>query len=203
MAEHVYLERIESERVRVPIVGTSSLIMHRFSEKAKNTMLDSMQGRKPPKEHRNPEAEYEAAMYRLGDGQGFPVVAFKAATIGAARFYSNVKMTELRQCLFFSGQLGEDNEPLAPIEGEPKMRQDVVRFGINSTDLRYRPEFLDWATTLDITYVKSFLSRNSLLSLIDAGGLGCGVGEWRPEKKGGGQHGTYRIDPNTDIEVIE
>jgi hypothetical protein len=40
-----------------------------------------------------------------------------------------------------------------------------------------------------------------VLSLIDAGGLGSGVGDWRPEKSG--DFGTYMVDPDREVEVIE
>lgn len=196
----IQIDRIAAETLRVPIIGTTPLIVHRFSEKAKRKMLDNMQGRKSPKEPKNPEAEYEAAFYRLSDGRpGFPTIAFKSATVGAARFYGkNVAMTELRQFLFFKGgELGNDGRMLTAIEGEPRMREDLVK---SPNDLRYRPEFPEWSVVLEVVYVTSGLTRNSVLSLIDAGGMGVGVGEWRPEKKG--DFGTYQIDPKRDVEVI-
>ncbi|TDT31138.1 hypothetical protein [Naumannella halotolerans] len=195
----VSINRIETETMLVPIKGTTPLIVHKFSEKAKRQMLDAQQGRKTPKEKRDPQADYEASFYRTENGYGFPAVAFKAATIGAARFYGkSVKMTELRQFLFFKGVLSDaDPQPLIPIEGTPRMREDVVRLGISGTDLRYRPEFPEWSALLEVIYVASALTRESVLSLIDAGGMGVGVGEWRPEKKG--EFGTYQID--TDREV--
>lgn len=201
----VQISRIASETIRVPIVGTMPLIVHNFSEKSKRTMLDAQQGRKTPKQVRDPQAEYEASFYKMGDGgYGMPVTAFKAATVGAARFYgSSVKMTELRQFMFMHGELSDaDPQALVRITGEPRMREDVVRLsGAGRTaDLRYRPEFPDWSAELVVTYVTSSLSRESVLSLIDAGGLGIGVGEWRPERRG--EFGTYRINPDRDIEVI-
>ena len=196
----VIIDPIPSERIRVPIIGTAPLIVHNFSAKAKQQMLDAMQGRKSPKAAKDPQAEYEAAFYRLPDGYGFPVIAFKSATVGAARFYHQLKMTELRQFMFFNGIMTDaDPQALVRIVGEPKMREDVVRIQ-RGTDLRYRPEFREWSATLDVTYVKSALSQQSVLSLIDAGGLGVGVGEWRPEKRG--EFGTYRIDPDREVEVI-
>ena len=200
----VQVDRIAAETVRVPIIGTTPLIVHRFSEKAKRIMLDNMQGRKSPKEAKDPEAEYEAAFYRLkGGGYGFPVTAFKLATVGGARFYPRnaVTMKGLKQFMFFRGEMGEDGQSLAPIEGEPQMREDVVTVGRGGTDLRYRPIFQEWSSVLEVTYVTSALTRGSLLSLIDAGGMGIGVGEWRPEKNG--DFGTYRIDPTRDVEVTE
>ena len=53
----VSISRIGTETLRIPIVGTAPLIVHKFSEKSKRQMLDAMQGRKSPKEPKNPEAE--------------------------------------------------------------------------------------------------------------------------------------------------
>lgn len=206
--EAVQLHRIDAETLRVPIIGTAPLIVHNFSEKSKQQMLDAQQGKKKVKEIRDPRAEYEASFYRIHredgeDGYGFPVTAFKAATTGAARFYDkSVTMTALRQFMFFRGILTKaDPQQLVEIFGEPEMREDVVRLGgpSRSADLRYRPMFPEWSCTLTVTYVKSSIDRNSVLSLIDAGGLGIGVGEWRPEKRG--EFGTYQIDQNREIEV--
>lgn len=197
----VAIDRIAAERILVPIIGTTPLIMHRFSKKAKQQMLDAMQGRKSLKEPKNPESEYEAAFYRVKkpDGYGFPAIAFKAATVGGARFYSGVTMTALKQFMFFRGEIGTEGQALVRINGEPRMREDVVKVG-RGTDLRYRPEFTEWATTLEVIYVTSALTRGSVLSLIDAGGMGVGVGEWRPEKDG--DFGTYRVDPTREVEVL-
>lgn len=198
----VNISRIDTEHMFVPIVGTSPLIMHKFSEKAKRQMLDAQQGRKSPKVSRDPEADYQASFYRTKEGFGFPAIAFKACTIGAARFFGkDVKMTELRQFLFFRGVVSEnDPQSLVEIVGSPRMREDIVRLGMSGTDLRYRAEFPEWSATLEVIYVKSALTQSSVLSLIDAGGMGVGVGEWRPEKKG--DFGTFQVDSTRDVEVI-
>lgn len=198
----INISRIAAERVLIPIIGTTPLIVHKFSEKARRQMLDAQQGKKAPKVARDPEADYQSAFYRTKDGYGFPAVAFKACTVGAARFFGkDVRMTDLRQCLFFKGALSAaDPQPLVELAGEPHMREDVVRLGISGTDLRYRPEFWPWSATLDVTYVKSMLTLDSVLSLIDAGGMGVGVGEWRPEKKG--DYGTFQIDEAREVQVI-
>lgn len=101
------------------------------------------------------------------------------------------------------GEISErDAQALVPIDGEPRMREDVVRLGgpSRSADLRYRPEFPEWRTALEVTYVKSSLTRESLLSLVDAGGMGIGIGEWRPEKRG--EFGTYQVDASREVEVL-
>lgn len=199
----VSISRIDAESIQVPILGTAPLIMHNWSAKAKRMMLDNMQGRKAPKEPKNPEAEYEAAFYLTkDDGYGFPVLAFKAATVEASRLYGKtVTKVALRQTLFFTGEYSPKcNQSLVPITGEPHMREDVVRVGMSGTDLRYRPEFPEWTTVLTVTYIKSSLTLDSVLSLIDAAGTTVGVGEWRPEKDG--DFGTYRIDPTREVTVL-
>lgn len=204
----IQINKIDTETLHVPIVGTTPLIVHNFSEKSRRQMLDAQQGKKKVKQVRDPQSEYEAAFYRIAtedgpDKYGFPVTAFKAATIGAARFYDkSVSMTALRQFLFMSGVMTKaDPQMLVEIVGEPEMREDVVRLGgpSRSADLRYRPMFPEWSTTLDVTYVRSSIDRNSVLSLIDAGGMGIGIGEWRPEKRG--EFGTYAIDRTQEIVV--
>lgn len=148
----------------------------------------------------------ELAYIPATDDFGIPVISFKAATVDGSRFYGkDVTKVGLRQFLFFSGEIGYDGQMLARIEtdnlNDPHMREDVVRVGMGGTDLRYRPEWTEWRTTLQVTYVTSALTRKSVLSLIDAGGLGVGVGEWRPEKNG--VNGTYRIDTSRDVEILE
>jgi hypothetical protein len=196
------ISRIDVELMTVPIRGTTPLICNRFSEKAKRQMLDGFQGRKTPKQPMDPNALYEAAFYRTKEGYGFPATAFKKATVGAARFYGkSVSMTGLRQALFFKGVMS-DNDTLALFEiiGEPRMREDYARPNLSTTTLVYRPEFPEWSTVLTVMYVRSLLTRESVLSLIDAGGMGVGVGDWRPEKQG--DFGTYQIDETRDVEVL-
>lgn len=204
--ESVQLDKIDVETIHVPIIGTSPLIVHNFSEKSKRQMLESQQGKKKVKQVRDPVADYQAAFYRIhdeggADRYGFPVTAFKAATTGAARFYDkSVSMTALRQFLFMRGILTKaDPQMLVEIFGKPEMREDVVRLSgpSRTADLRYRPMFPEWRCTLTVTYVRSSIDRGSVLSLIDAGGMGIGVGEWRPEKRG--EFGTYMVDPSREI----
>ena len=196
------ISRIQAETIQVPIIGTAPLVVHRFGEKAKREMLANAQGKKSPRTPKDPKAEYEAAFYRLKSGEpGFPALGFKAATVGAARFFGKqITMTALKQFVFFSGEPGEDGHYYVQIVGEPEMREDVVRVGRGGTDLRYRPQFTEWSASLVVTYIASMLDRNSLLSLIEAGGMGVGVGEWRPERDG--DFGTFQLDDTRKVEVL-
>lgn len=208
VAPALQISRIAAETIQVPIVGTSPLIMHNWSEKARRIMLETQQGKKTPKEPRNPEADYTAAFYRIASEQGqperygMPVTAFKQCTVSAARFYGkSVTMTALQQCLFFRGVMTpSDRQELIEVFGEPEMREDMVGVGVSGTDLRYRPVFNEWTSVLTVTYVKSMVDRGSVLSLIDAGGMGVGVGDWRPEKRG--TFGCYTIDTAQEVTVL-
>ena len=198
----VQISEIGVSIMLVPVRGTAPLLVHRFSQKAKKAILWKQQGLKLPTEPRDPEAEYEASIYHIkgSDQHGFPAVGFKAATVSAARFFGkDVTMTSLRQSILVTGVPGEDGQSLIPIEGTPAMREDVVRIGNRQTDLRYRAQYDEWSAVLPVTYVTSALTKDSVLSLIDAGGMGVGVGEWRPEK--GGDFGRFHVDITKDIEV--
>lgn len=201
MAE-ISLTLPKREVATIHIKGITPLIAHRWSEKARRMMLDAQQGRKAPKQSRDPEADYEASRYRFPDGaDGFPVMAFKKATVagGARAFGKSVKMTELRQhIVFLADGIGTDGTQLMRlITTGPKMREDMVRVGNTTADLRYRPEYTEWAVDLRIEFIPSIIDLGSVVSLVEAGGAN-GVGEWRPEKNG--SYGMYRV---TEVETSE
>lgn len=227
--EIIEIKPISSQLILVPVIGTSPLIISKFSDKAKLQMLATQQNETVVREPRDPHREFEAAMYRFaaqdqgGAGWGIPAVSFKEATVGSARYYKGISMKEVRQYLFFRGvwssierkylvrilpqeDLWANDPPIDPETGEvtefPRNREDVVRLaGANhSADLRYRPEFIAWRANLFVTYVQSCISRNSVVNMINAGGMGVGVGEWRPERRG--ESGTYRVPDDADIKVI-
>jgi len=186
----ITLKRLARPALRVKIEGISPLIVHRFSQKAKQAMLDKQQGRKVAKESRDPEKEFLASQYIFDDGDhGFPAVAFKSATVAGGRLYS-VKMTQIRQALFIAGE-GPEQLVRLDIAGEPVMREDTVRIGMGTSDLRYRAMYPEWGATLMVEYAPQLIDAESVLALIDAGGSTNGVGEWRPERDG--SFGRYQV----------
>jgi len=191
--EPITLERIDRPTVKVAIRGTAPLIVHRWSDKARKMMLDKQMGKKPAKEVKDPQADYEASMYRLPDGaHGFPTLAFKAATVGAGRHFHGVTMTALRQALHFQGETSKSGELLTRLNvvSGPVMREDMVRVGMGTADIRYRAMYPEWEAELVLSYFPNLIDLQSVLALVDAGGMG-GVGEWRPEKDGA--FGTYEV----------
>jgi hypothetical protein len=192
----IQLKRLGRLQARIPIEGTAPLIQNRFSEKARQMMLDRQQGIANEREPKNPEALYEAAMYRLpGDRYGHPAVAFKSAIVGGVRFYkgSKLTMTGLKIMLFV---VGEGADMLVEIDGIPKMREDPVRVAGGVADLRFRPVFWPWQATLTVAYIPNQFSLSSLVALVDAGG-NVGVGEWRPE------FGTFKVRDDADVVEVQ
>lgn len=192
----IALQRIKRETAVIEIKGTAPLIVHAWSEKAKRMMLDAQMGKKVAKEKKNPEANFNASRYQLADGSGdgFPIMAFKAATVkGGGRIFGKaVKMTELRQNFtFLADGIGTDGQQLARLMADdPIMREDMVRVGMGTADIRYRAEYRDWGAELRIQFVPNLIDLDSVVALVDAGGTN-GVGDWRPEKNG--SFGTYEV----------
>jgi hypothetical protein len=181
--EPIEVLKIDKRTVTIRLVGDSPLICHKWSEKAKKEMLDKqMKKAKTARAAKDPQRDYEDSLYTYPDGgYGFPCVAFKSAAVGACRFTEGVKMTIARGAFHVVGEL-------AKIEGQPTMREDMVRVGMGSADIRYRGEFKAWAVNLNITYNAAALSVDQIVNLA---GFGIGVGEWRPEKDG--SYGRFHV----------
>lgn len=173
------------------VEGTSPLIVHNWSHKAKQEMLDKQTGRaKVKKAPKDPDEDFNSSRYLLDGGwDGFPAVAFKAAIVGAARLFDSITMTELRQAIYVAG---EGIDMLVPIIGTPEIREDMVRIGPGTADIRYRACYWPWSVQLNVTWVSSQFTAEQMVSLIDAAGIG-GVGEWRPSKAASGQFGKFRV----------
>ena len=81
----IELPAMNIQRAEIILIGDSSLISHKWSEKSKKEIRDKQQKKaKAAKEVRNPEAEFKSSLYHIeGGGYGFPAVAFKAAAVNA------------------------------------------------------------------------------------------------------------------------
>lgn len=173
------------ERINLEVTGTSPLICHRWSEKAKKAMVDK-QSKAPTraKDKRDPKRDYEDSLYRRADGgYGFPSVGFKAAVVRAGT-YADMHMTFLRGAFHVNGEL-------VPVTGEPSMREDMVRLSGKVADIRYRAQFVEWSAVVPIHLNTSVLSLEQLANLFVIAGFAVGVGEWRPERNG--QYGRFEV----------
>jgi hypothetical protein len=72
---------------------------------------------------------------------------------------------------------------------EPEMREDMVRVGMGTADIRYRAQFWPWHATVRVRFNRNVLSAAQIINLFNTAGFGVGIGEWRSEKDG--QHGMF------------
>jgi hypothetical protein len=176
----IEIKRPDLRLIQVTIYGKTPLICNKWSEKAKREMLDKQMGKPKVKAFKNPEEDYKNSLYELpSGGYGFPAVAFKNAAVRAA---SNLDLTMVQARQMFFVRADEDD--CVKIEGEPNMREDMVRLQGKTADIRYRGEFRDWKTTLTIEYNAGVISDEQVVNLFQLAGFSVGVGEWRPEKNG-------------------
>lgn len=190
----ISLRRLDRIVFEVPIIGTSPLIVNRWSEKAKTMMLAAQQtAARPKKEPKDPVANFEASRYRLDDERdGFPSTAFKASIVHAARLFDGITQVQIKQTVIV---LGEGTEQLVPLEyGEITMREDTPRNASGVADLRYRAQYWPWSAVLKVRTIGGQFDEKSVLALVDAAGIG-GVGEWRPTspKSATGTYGTFQV----------
>ncbi len=192
-AQLVEVPNINVQQMELLLIGDSSLISHKWSDKARKQMLDKqMKKADKGRQAKNPEEDYENSLYRLpnGGGCGFPAAAFKAAAVGACRFVPSIKMTEARGAFHVNGDL-------VPIDGEPEPREDMVRLARGVADIRYRGQFPSWKCTLSISYNADILSVEQIVNLFNIAGFGVGVGEWRPEKDG--SYGRFHVATEKEV----
>ena len=208
--EVIEIRPIEIKKVNVRVVGDTPLIMHAWSEKAKRMMLEAQMGiaKGKKKEVKNPADDFIRSMYWLtpmpedgtmesfeeaianGARFGFPVTAFKQAAISAAYRMGWAKDKMSMRGAFF---IDSDENGMIEIHSDtPEMREDMVKVGMGTADIRYRGEFKNWYADLTISYnANGQYSLENIVNIINAGGYVCGVGEWRPERDG--QNGMFHV----------
>lgn len=193
------LPSMKRSYVTVRIVGVSPLVQHQWGEKAKEMMRQKQQEGKKTKNRdlRDPEQEGKDAGYYTEDGKpGVLAVAIKAACIEAAHVDLGIPRALVRKSLFIFPMGRDVVLPLETKSGQGKLKseikEDMVRVGQGSADLRYRPYFFDWAVTTKWEIDSDLLKEEDLLKLLDRAGFGVGIHEWRPEK--GGEMGRFKVD---------
>lgn len=216
--ELVEIRPIETKEVLVTIVGDTPLICHAWSTKAKRMMLNTQQGKTKgkKKDPKNPFADFVDSLYWLGEkpstdgGEdevrkafesavengarfGFPANAIKDATVSAAFRNGWTKdKVSARGAFFIKGENGNTEFVEVLTDEAPVMREDMVKVGMGSADLRYRGEFRHWKMVLTISYnVNGGYNLENIVNMLNAGGYSCGIGEWRPEKDG--TNGMYHV----------
>ncbi len=184
--QEISIPPIETSRFKVTIVGETSLISHRFSDRSKKAMLDKqMKKAQGAKEAKNPEQDYQDSMYLTPNGEpGYPASGIKKACVDACSFIGGMTKVQARGAFYIMGDI-------LPIKGKVQMREDIVRLGGRTADLRYRAEYVDWSMELEILHNPRVISAEAIINLIESAGFSIGIGDWRPQKAG--THGLFRV----------
>lgn len=204
-SETIELKPIEIKEVKITIEGDTPLIIRKFSEKAKQQILDIQTKKaKTTKEARDPWADmidgldwltpvpedktqegFEKAI-KEGARFGFPACGLKQSAISAAYRSGQSKDKVSLQGVFHIP------EEFIEIEGVPEMREDYVKIPKSgAADLAFRGEFKKWKSTFTIRYISSIYSLEQIINFINLGGFMVGIGCWRPERSG--TFGTFHV----------
>ena len=202
----ISIPAIEIRTATIKVVGDTPLIMHAWSDKAKQMILDKQMKKAKSKGHdaKNPVEDFIESMYWLsgkpdeyteeafaeaienGARFGFPATAFKASAVSAAyRAGITKNMVTMNGAFHIDGEFVE-------IHGIPHIREDMVRIAMGGTDIRFRGQFDEWSAIFTAKYNAAVLSLEQLVNMFNLGGFACGLGEWRPEK--GGTFGMYHVE---------
>lgn len=208
----IEIRPLDIQRIPLTIVGDTPLIVHAWSEKAKRMMLEAQMGlsKGKKKEFKNPVEDFINSMYWLeGKPEEYTEEAFEAAIAGGARFgfpATAVKAAAVsaayrqgwsKNKVVLQGEMFIESDESGMIEIKtdepPVMREDMVKVGMGTADLRYRGEFRNWRADIVLRYnANGQFSLENIVNIINAGGFFCGIGEWRPEK--GGTNGMYHVE---------
>lgn len=213
---------VDLVEVKFSIVGTTPLITHCWSEKAKKEMLDKQMGVAKQRKHDikvpvndfinslnwltpKPKdgADNEDAMknfnaaVKKGAAWGFHIGGIKQSMItGAYRSGMDVKQTELKGSFFLRGAGEHSTTDYAEIiaANPPHMREDTVMVGgmSKAADLRYRGQFDEWEIPLIMIYNKN--GKYSLEQLLNlVNAGGFAVGIGEWRPERDGQYGMYKL----------
>lgn len=186
------------------VIGESPLIVHSFSAKARQELLlppkaKNRAAKETTLKH-DPYAEFGNCIYRMPANSptfiGMPSAAFKRALSTAALDTPGATKSQIGRLCYIEGEL-------VPVFGLPRMFMAMVRSSdINRTpDVRTRAIIPEWCAKFDVSH-SSALSPKAIVTLMDAAGKTCGVGDWRPEK-GSGSYGRFRVATENDFETID
>jgi hypothetical protein len=196
-------------------LGTTPLICHAWSQKAREDMLDSQQKTVKEKAPRDPQADYEASLYEIKPGvYGFPLGGLKDSIVSMAHKDKGLAQTVARQNIQMQAAIVQVRTalraakcwmPLVRIYGAPpEMREDMVRVGSGmrrTATLAYRGQIWPWAIRIIAEVNTKSVPIEAFSVLARDAGKMVGIGDWRPQKKG--MFGKFRLASPDEAKLWE
>lgn len=200
---NVQISAPQMRTAKFEIIGTAPLVIHRFSAKSKNEMLQKMESghqskkgakRKPL----NVDDQYNEARYISPDGwDGFNVSAIRNGLISACRLVG-FKMTLAKMGIFVIADGQDKTESqygLVRIYGTPKRTEMAARVETGAAYVTIRPMYQPWSAKLTIRFDADMFSIEDVANLLSRMGEQVGIGEGRPDSKNsaGMGWGTFKV----------
>lgn len=174
------------------IIGISPLVIHRFSQKAKQGMLNkiaegSTAGSKKRKyEPTNTDDVCNAARYISKEGwDGFNVSSIRCALISACRLVG-FKMTLAKLSIFVEADGRDKAEPefgLVRIYGKHRKTEMIARVETGQAYVTVRPSYDEWYSIIKVRYDGDQFKATDIANLLARAGQQVGIGEGRPDSK--------------------
>ena len=195
---NIEIPQLTTQTIQITLIGDSELISHAWSQKAKEMMLNKqMKKADKGREAKDPFMDYCESLYWLTKMPkkptpatvkkakfGMPAVAFKNAAVNACSQVSTLTKVNARAAFHIENEFIE-------ILGKPEMREDMVRVGMGTADIRYRGGFKEWKAKVTVVFNPLVLSAEQIVNLFNIAGFGIGIGDWRPQKNG--SYGRFHV----------
>lgn len=181
------------------IKGTTPLIYNAVNGKAKRELLYP-NGRKNTAQKEatlkhNPIDEYRNSVYKSNESETalmVPAVMFKAAISNAALDMPGTNKSQIGRLSWVEGHE-------VSVYGIPELYMSVVRCADQNRtpDIRTRAIIRDWCCKISVRYIKPNISEQSIINLLAAAGIICGIGDYR-QQKGKSSYGQFELVSNND-----
>jgi hypothetical protein len=178
-------------RAEFTIIGEAPLVIHRFSVKAKQQMLQKMETGKASSSKKNRDAKnsddtFNEARYISKAGwDGFHAGAMRAAMISACRLVG-FKMTLAKMSVFVEADGWDAIEPQVPlirIIGTAVRQDDMARVETGQPYVTIRAAYHDWKAKVRVRWDADQFTLADVSSLLSRVGQQVGIGEGRPDSK--------------------
>jgi len=198
----INLTLIERGQIDACILGTTSIVLNRISEKARRQLLaPQTKGRaeRAATMKHDPLEEYRTSPYldMTPDGPTALQVVTSSIKLAMATVPqdlpdTNTSMAQLKRLIWAVGER-------TALYGVPKLMMSITRNSDmgHTPDVRTRAVVEQWACRVSITYVKPVLRDEVVAKLLAAAGFMRGIGDWRAEK-GNGTHGLFEVVAESD-----
>ena len=189
--EEVRIKKARLRTVQFDLIGTTPLVVRRFSEKIKRELAGDQEegkasGSKKKRKPRSAEDDFNDARYISKEGwDGFNASGLRNALISACRLVG-YKMTLAKLSIFVLADGWDKYEPQIPlikIIGKPIMQTDRLLTTTKRPYIGARPAYHDWKAKVSIRWDEDQFSLTDVANLLDRVGAQVGLGEGRYDSK--------------------